>query len=338
MIEYKGADIQELFFQNISEEDSGSDKFLSRNDFSPSEEEVLKSIFLKPFTNVTTTYQFSHEIDLDLNVLYKLSSQIMKNDGIGDTHVDILTHLNRSSKHPNIKPGDLFIIRFRNVSFNREFHDALGIFKIESKDSFIETSYLGMPALEFKEGIGERKLDKACLIIFDKAPYTVLSIDNGTREAAYWNEFAGIDYKKDDVNHTNHFLQMTKTYITDHLPEEFEVTKTDQIDLLNKSINYFKGHEEFEKSEFEMEVFGDANAIESFRYFDNQYREEKDVEIDDSFKIAANSVKKQARIFKSVLKLDKNFHVYIHGNRDLIERGVDSDGRKYYKIYYDKEA
>jgi hypothetical protein len=49
-------------------------------------------------------------------------------------------------------------------------------------------------------------------------------------------------------------------------------------------------------------------------------------------------VKKQARVFKSVLKLDKNFHIYIHGNRELIEQGVEKDGRKFYKIYFEKEA
>ena len=132
---------------------------------------------------------------------------------------------------------------------------------------------------------------------------------------------------------------MTKSYITEQMPEEFEVSKTDQIDLLNKSINYFKEAETFDKGEFELSVFGqEEEAINSFRYFDQQYQEEMDLDLSDQFKIAANSVKKQARIFKSVLKLDKNFHVYIHGNRELIERGQDSDGRKYYKIYYQNES
>ena len=338
MIEYKGADVQELFFQAISEERRDDDKFLSRNEFSASEEQTLKNIFLKPFSAAITTYQFSHDVDIELNVLFNLSRTIFQSEAIGDTHQGITTHLRNSSQHPNIKDGDLFIFRFQNVLYQNEYYDALGIYKIEQKDTFIETTYLGLPTLEFKEGIGERKLDKACLILFDEEPYTVLSIDNGSREAEYWNAFAGIDYKKDHVNDTNHFLQMTKTYITDQLPEEFEVSKTDQIDLLNKSINYFKNNDEFQQSEFEVEVFGEATAIESFRYFDKQYQEEMDLDHSDHFKIAANSVKKQARIFKSVLKLDKNFHVYIHGNRDLIERGVDSDGRKYYKIYYDKET
>ena len=43
------------------------------------------------------------------------------------------------------------------------------------------------------------------------------------------------------------------------------------------------------------------------------------------------------RVYKSVLKLDRNFHIYIHGNTDLIEKGIDDDGRKYYKIYYQEE-
>ena len=219
--------------------------------------------------------------------------------------------------------------------------DGLGIFKVEKKDAFIETpDWTKEPTLLFKEGIGERKLDKACLILFTPEPLTILAYDNNSSEAVYWkNDFINVDFKKDHVNDTNHFLQMTKSYITEQMPEEFEVSKTDQIDLLNKSIKYFKEAETFDKGEFELSVFGQEDqAINSFRYFDQQYQEEMDLDLSDQFKIAANSVKKQARIFKSVLKLDKNFHVYIHGNRDLIERGEDSDGRKYYKIYYQNES
>jgi hypothetical protein len=82
----------------------------------------------------------------------------------------------------------------------------------------------------------------------------------------------------------------------------------------------------------------DPNIIESFRNFDSHYRQENDIQLDDSFAISAQAVKKQARVFKSVLKLDKNFHIYIHGNREMIEHGVDENGRKYYKIYYENES
>ena len=338
MIEFKGASIQELYFQKIKEEPQT--KHLVQSEFSPSEEEILKGIFLKPFENAVTTYQFKHDVDLQLNVLFQLSQKMQESAEFGATCEGIAAHLRSSSRHPNIKEGELFIVRFSELIFGTEIMEGLGIFKVEKKNTFLETpDWTKEPSLLFKEGIGEQKLDKACLILFTPEPYTILAYDNNSSEAVYWkNDFINLDFKQDHVNNTNQFLQMTKSYITDQLPEEFEVTKTDQIDLLNKSIGYFKNHEQFDKNEFELEVFGDAEAIKSFRYFDDQYQEEMNLDRDDNFKIAPNSVKKQARIFKSVLKLDKNFHVYIHGNRELIERGEDADGRKFYKIYYENES
>ena len=339
MIEFKGASIQELYFQKIKEEPQTN--HLVQSEFSPSEEEILKGIFLKPFENAVTTYQFKHDVDLQLNVLYQLSQKMQESAEFGATCEGIAAHLRSSSRHPNIKEGELFIVRFSELIFGTEIMEGLGIFKVEKKNTFLETpDWTKEPSLLFKEGIGEQKLDKACLILFTPEPYTILAYDNNSSEAIYWkNDFIHLDFKKDHVNDTNHFLQMTKTYITDQMPEEFEVSKTDQIDLLNKSIKYFKEAETFDKGEFELSVFGQEDeAINSFRYFDQQYQNEMDLELSENFKIAANSVKKQARIFKSVLKLDKNFHVYIHGNRELIERGQDSDGRKYYKIYYQNES
>ena len=56
-------------------------------------------------------------------------------------------------------------------------------------------------------------------------------------------------------------------------------------------------------------------------------------------KSETQAVKKQARVFKSVIKLDKNFHIYVHGNRELIEKGYDGAmGKHYYKIYFDVEV
>ena len=72
--------------------------------------------------------------------------------------------------------------------------------------------------------------------------------------------------------------------------------------------------------------------------FDEGYRRDNEIDISNNFDISTQAVKKQARAFKSVLKLDKNFHIYIHGDKELIEQGVEKDGRKYYKIYYKDET
>ena len=35
-------------------------------------------------------------------------------------------------------------------------------------------------------------------------------------------------------------------------------------------------------------------------------------------------------------QLDRNFHIYVHGNRNLLEQGEDEKG-KFYKVYYQEE-
>jgi hypothetical protein len=88
--------------------------------------------------------------------------------------------------------------------------------------------------------------------------------------------------------------------------------------------------------EFNHEVMEYEDVIEKFTEYKSHYAKEHEVEIADSFAISESAVKKQSRIFKSVIKLDKNFHIYVHGDRNLIEQGEDSKG-KFYKVYYQEE-
>jgi hypothetical protein len=89
-------------------------------------------------------------------------------------------------------------------------------------------------------------------------------------------------------------------------------------------------------AEFAHEVIGQPEVIDSFNQYKSAYVQEHDLEIVDNFTISDSAVKKQARVLKSVIKLDKNFHIYVHGNRELIEQGSDNKG-KFYKIYYKEE-
>jgi len=308
---------------------------------SEEEQEVLKKIFLKPFVSSFTTYEFKHEIDLELNPLFKLAQAIVTGEDFIAKSKDVAKHLKSVSKHPNIKNGDLFVLKIDNVKVNDKIYEALAIYKIENKESFLETDayHHNLSGLSFKKGIGAKRPDKACLILFTAEPYTVLIIDNTAAETDYWqNEFLKVNLKKDDINSTSHFLSLAKTFVTEKFATDFEVTKADQIDLLNRSVDYFKTHDTFDKQEFEKEVFQEIGIIRSFQNFDSEYRQDNDIELTDNFAISPEAVKKQARILKSVLKLDKNFHIYIHGNRDLIEQGVDEKGRKYYKIYFEQES
>ena len=76
----------------------------------------------------------------------------------------------------------------------------------------------------------------------------------------------------------------------------------------------------------------------SFQRFEDDFAVTNDLEFPEQFGISTKAVKKQAKVFKSVLKLDKNFHVYIHGDKSLIEKGFDEKtGKNFYKIYFDEE-
>ncbi|MFA6824290.1 MAG: nucleoid-associated protein, partial [Bacteroidales bacterium] len=92
----------------------------------------------------------------------------------------------------------------------------------------------------------------------------------------------------------------------------------------------------FDMNEFANEVMTQPEVIESFNNYKNEFEEGFGVEIMDNFNISDSAVKKQARVFKSVIKLDKNFHIYVHGDRKLIEQGQDEKG-KFYKVYYNEE-
>jgi len=342
MIQIEDTIIRKLIYHRINSDNDNSVLSDTLYDFSNDEEEVvLKKIFLKPFLSNTITYEFKHEIDLEMNPLFKLSTSIAEgNDFILQTK-NICQHLKSVSKHPNIKDGDLFIMKFDNINFNNKLYEGLGIYKVENKENFIETTkyFNGEAGLSFRKGIGSKRLDKACLILLTEKPYTVFIIDNTSIETDYWqNEFIKVNLKQDDINNTNHFLSLAKSFVTKQFPSEFETTKADQIDLLNRSVEYFKKNESFDKQNFEQEVFQESEIIKSFQSFDSRYRQENEIQIADDFLISPQAVKKQARIFKSVLKLDKNFHIYIHGNHELIKQGVDSDGRKYYKIYFENES
>ncbi len=343
MIQFDEASIQHIIFHKINTEDKSPTFSNTLSDFtSPEEEEVLKKVFLKPFLSATSTGEFSHEIEVSLNPLYKLSKAIMDGEDFIEHSKSICKYLKSVSKHPNIKEGELFVLKFENIKMNDRFYKALGVYKIETKENFIEPSFSEGKKREaniiFRKGIGSRRLDKACLIVFTEDPFTLFVIDNAKTETDYWqHEFINMSLKDDAMNNTNEFLALTKSFVTKVLPADIQINKADQIDLLNKSVEYFKSHDSFDKQEFENEVLQDKGVIKSFRKYDADNRADNH-DTNYSFAISQQAVKRQARIFKSVLKLDKNFHIYIHGDRELIEQGVERDGRKFYKIYYQSES
>ncbi|MCW3082938.1 MAG: hypothetical protein JWP12_304 [Bacteroidetes bacterium] len=306
--------------------------------------ELLIKFFLQPFAAPEFySFTFSNN-DITLNPMYRFASEMFEHAGQFHTNSQyIAKQLYELSTHPQIKAGDLFVVYFTDILMDDIAVDAIGIFKSENKQSFLKVDAgTDVFSIQYEDGINIDKLDKGCLIInTDKEEgYKVCIVDkaNKAAEAQYWkDQFLLLRVCEDAYHHTKQFMNIAKNFIAKQVVEDFEVTKAEQIDLLNRSVDYFKKKDTFDKKEFEDEVFQDKAVIKSFRNFDNEYRDDNNLEIEDTFDISQQAVKKQAKIFKSVLKLDKNFHIYIHGDPRLIEQGVDEEGRKFYKIFYKEE-
>jgi len=305
--------------------------------------DYLLKYFLQPFST-EEMYHFAHHESLEENEVYALAKSIFESrDNLAADSQKLATRLYDSSSHPKIKSGEFNVAYFSEIALHDEVVEAIGLFKSETNVPFLkmETNQKNF-IIEHDFGFAIKNIDKGCLIFNTAAEngYEVLAIDNTNKnDAQFWkNAFLQLKPVSNEYHQTNSFLHITKNYLTDQVTEDFQINRSEQINLLNRSVDYFKEHEVFDKEEFEAEVLKDDKMIESFRNYDADYRMDQEVAVPDNFSISAPAVKKQSKAFKSVIKLDKNFHIYIHGDEGAIEHGVDADGRKYYKLYFEEEA
>ncbi|MBV5283888.1 MAG: nucleoid-associated protein [Paludibacter sp.] len=306
--------------------------------------QLLTIFFISAFKS-DEYYILSHEIDLSMNEVYVCVGNIFQNpDSFLLESQNITKHLYEQSTHPKIKGGEFYVVYFKDCIVDGDTVDAVGLFKSENKDTFLKVYLKGDGyEIESQKGININKLDKGCLIFNREKEngYVVSVIDNTNKgaEAKYWtDDFLHVKPRNDEYSNTKNVLSMAKNFVLNELPQHFEVSKADQVDLLNKSVEYFKKNENFDMGTFAQEVMGQKKIIESFNTYKSEYEFACELAVLDRFAISEAAVKKQAKSLKSVIKLDKNFHIYVHGDRDLIEQGEDEEGRKFYKIYYNKES
>ena len=303
---------------------------------------ILENHFLTPFTS-EEYFQLYHDSGLEYNVVYGAVAQIFDDsETLYEQSVNLAKYLYDQSTHAKIKGGEFYVVHFKDCCVDGETADAIGLFKSESKDTFLKVLLdNGGLSLDCEQGIMLKKLDKGCLI-FNKnreEGFVVAVVDNTNRgiEAQYWmDDFLHLRQRKDEYSNTHNIMAMAKSFVTQELPKSFEVTKADQIELLNKSLSFFKENETFDMEEFAQQVIEQPEVIESFQEYKRNYESENDISIDDSFAISNYAFKKQQRSYKRVINLDKKIQIIINGNRDHIEQGEDERG-KYYKVYYKEE-
>ena len=311
------------------------------SDFKNTEEYILQLI--NNSFKSDELFQFYFIPNLGLNPIYQFVTGIFQDNNLFVEQSKNCTRLlYDSSAHPKIKGGEFYTVYFKDCIIGGKTVDAVGLFKSENKDTFLKVFPKGEGfEIESEKGININKLDKGCLIFNteqDKG-YIVAVVDNTNKgvEAQYWtDDFLHIRQRKDEYYNTQNIISLTKNFVKNELPQQFEVSGADQADLINKAGKFFKEKDNFNLAEFAHEVIGQPDIIEKFNQYKSTYSQDFDVDFADNFTISDSAVKKQSRSLKSIIKLDKNFDIHIHNNRQLIEQGRDEKG-KFYKIYYKEE-
>ena len=332
--------LSQLYIGAISEE--GIFKNAELVDLQQELSEILNLFFLKPF-RLENFMTFTHELDVEYNGAFASARSVFDDPGSFLSEAqNFLKLLYAVSDNGNIKEGELYVSYFEEVPLEDEVLPALGIFKSEDRDPFIkiyqQDQRLGMV---HDEGVSVNNINKGALIFNTPEPKTfqVLVFDKSSKggQAKFWvDQFLNLAPLHDEYYHTKNFMNLCKDFA---LKGQEHVDRSEQVDLINRSMEFFKEREHFNQRDFEEEVLPDEEQREAFLQYRDTFMEQRQMEsMEEDFEISGPAFTAAKRQMRSVIKLDKNFHVYVHGKRSMIERGFDADrGKHYYKLYFDEE-
>lgn len=349
MIDFSQVQIDSLVIHQIGSKAEGEQVRFSRSPYNLNGDEVVADIliqyFFKPFKS-EAYYNFAHESEeLTQNPVFNISASIFGGQlPFYDATLNIADLLYQTSNHPMIKGGEFYMALFRNCVVDGEIVDAVGIFKSENKETFLKV-YLKDQNFELgaQEGINVKKLDKGCLIFNTEQQlgFKVCSIDNINKgnDAHFWrDDFLGLKPREDNYYFTNNYLKLCRDFVEDVYNGENDVARAEQIDMLNRSIDFFNKKDNFNEADFAKEVIRQPEVMDAFNEYKSFFESEKALPLKSEFDISKSAVKGEKKFFKSILKLDKNFHVYVHGKKNYIEKGYDPDkGLNFYKLYFEVE-
>lgn len=287
-------------------------------------------------------YCFDFVSKLELNPVYSFISEVFDdtNNFISQSQ-NMARYLYDQSTHSKIKGGELYIILFKDCNFDNKIVDAIGLFKTENKNTFLQVQPTEN-GYKIKSEKGINKLDKGCIVFNEEKDegYFVAIVDNTNKhDAKYWKEdFLHITQRQDAFYQTKNIVSLCKNFLEDELTQNLGVTRVEQASLLNKSIDVLKTSDTIKLEEFVQDVFSKPDIIDRFNQYKNIYESENNIHIEDSFDISEQALKRIAKGSMNIIKLDKNFDINIHGGEHLLQKGYDSERKMhYYKLYFIEE-
>lgn len=352
MIESTNAKINRLIVHRIGCKTEGEPLCISKTEMNTTEYEevsdILKNFFFKSF-KTEAYFNMTHEEGLNMNMVYNHVSDIFDDpSNFYEMSINIASQLYECSNHARIRGGEFYMAYFTGCVVDGEVCDAVGIFKSENKETFLKVYMSNDDNIELgaQEGINIRKLDKGCIVFNTEREdgYKVCAVDNINRgqEARFWmQDFLGLKPREDNFFYTDNYMQLCKGFVRDIFNEQNNVHRTDQIELINRSLDFFQNTPQFNNEDFENRVMIEPDIIQAFDAYKQEYETQNNMPepLPTSFDISKDAVKQDKKHFKTIIKLDKNFHIYVHGSRYFMEKNYDAEkDMNYYKLYFKSES
>ena len=345
MINLFNTHIASLSIHRVGNKSRNEPIFLSAEPYKMDDEiaPLLKEFFLKPFRDKEENYfRFSHEADLEFHELFNSASQIFDNpQNIHEESRKMATYLYNQSEHPHIKSGEVYVAYLENVQLDNVKMDAIGIFKSELKQDFLQFSEAGnqLQAM-LQHGVNLNKLDKGCIIFNSKKEegYKILSVDSNRYDARYWLEsFLGVEAFEDDNFYTKKYLKFCQDFAKDVvLPAE---DKKQEVMFMNRAVNHFAKNDNFEETAFMNDVIENPDMFPEFRHYKSEKAPKYSIEDLTTFPIANTAVTAARKKIKNVINLDTNIQIkldFINSESadKFIEKGWDEEKQMYYYLVY----
>ncbi|WP_297511275.1 nucleoid-associated protein [Flavobacterium sp.] len=341
--------IDSLSIHRVGNKSRNENLFLSESSYSLTDEIVplIKEYFFRPFREKEENYfQFAHDVDLEYNEMFNLASEVFTNpSSVHEVSKKITHHLFEQSNHPHIKNGEVFVAYLTNIAIDNQTVDALGVFKSELKNDFLQFEERGSNLeMILQEGINLNKLDKGCLIFNYKKEegYKILTVDSNRYDARYWLEqFLSVDAFQDENFMTKKYLKFCQEFAKEVVfPAE---DKKEEVLFMNRAVNHFAKNDTFEESKFLNEVIDNPDLIPEFKSYKADRGEKYSIEDVTSFPIANAAVSDARRTIKNVINLDTNIQIKLDfvnpdSAEKFVEKGWDEERQMYYYlVYFNKE-
>lgn len=290
---------------------------------SDSLESLLLEHYLLPLSELEETFEFnvdpivadeSADSILPANVISQLSAAIFQDaENFQPLSIKIAEHLYSVTHHPNIAGGDFIIILFSNIYAYADRTLALGIFKVESKDDYLDI-WDNNGTLEFveKEGISLKEIQKGALILAHD--HSVLAIDSHKKRTKYWHDdFLHLQPKQTElaelkasqdllrglskrIEMPNQRLEFNKN-LEEHLDEHEEIRFRD---LENYSKSYLE----------EQDINRVFNAVQNKSGFEM----DRNISVaSDEFREQSKAMMKKMRVAKGVDLIISDLNTYLNG-------------------------